>query len=157
MQTAGAGQLPGGVQHRRAGRPVRAPPPLPRPGRPGHDLPSGLNDYVHQEPGILFDHRQRAEHFQGGRAAVPVPALPEPVPGQAGGKPGGGSAGPLPLPAEAHSRGGAVPRLFGAAGVSGPAAGQRPAGFAEQEAAPAAYWGVPLAGGYAPAGYPASV
>ena len=42
-QGAGAGELPGGVQHRRAGGPVCAAPALPRAVRSGHDLASRLS------------------------------------------------------------------------------------------------------------------
>ena len=42
-QGTGAGELPGGVQHRRAGGAVCAAPALPRAVRPGHDLASRLS------------------------------------------------------------------------------------------------------------------
>ncbi len=42
-QGAGSGELPGGVQHRRAGGPECAAPALPRAVRSGHDLASRLS------------------------------------------------------------------------------------------------------------------
>ena len=41
----GPGQLPCGVQLRRAGGPERASPALPRPVWPGYDLASGLSPF----------------------------------------------------------------------------------------------------------------
>ena len=105
----------------------------------------GCAVYVRQESGIFYGHRQGAEHLQSGGAALSLPTLSQPVSGQAGGHAGRCAAGPLPHSAEAHRGGGGVLRLSGAAELPGPAAGQRPAGSAEREAACPPHRRIPLA------------
>ena len=105
----------------------------------------GCAVYVRQESGIFYGHRQGAEHLQSGGAALSLPTLSQPVSGQAGVQSGGRVAGPFPLAPKADAGRGGVPCLSGAPELFGPAAGQRPAGSAEREAACPPHRRIPLA------------